>query len=249
MLKTIIIDDEKDAREVMKSMLKKFEEDITVIAVCENGKEGVQAIIQNQPDLVFLDIDMPGMDGFDVLDCVKHLPLKIIFATAHNQHAIKAFKYSAMDYLMKPVHIDDLAMAIEKVKNMQLSQIQSEQYGMVLKQMKQTESLPEVIALPMADGLQVVNIADIMYCKADRNYTYVHLQSLEQILVSRSLKEFETILLPHGFFRIHHSTLINLRFVSRYVRSDGGYVMMKNGKSIEISRQKKDEFLSLLQKL
>lgn len=249
MLKTIIIDDEQDAREIMVNLLRKFEKDIVVVAVCENGKEGVQAIIKHEPDLVFLDIDMPGMDGFDVLDCVKNLPIKIIFATAHNQHAIRAFKYSAIDYLMKPVGSDDLANAIEKVKCSQLSQVQATQYGMVLKQMKQKETLPEVVALPMSDGLHVVNIGDIMYCKADRNYSDVHLVGSEKILVSRPLKEFELLLLPHGFFRIHHSALINLRFVSRFVRSDGGYVMMKDGKSIEISRQKKEEFLKLIQKL
>lgn len=249
MLKSVIIDDEDDARSVMIGLLKRFNQDISLVAVCKNGKEGVQAIIHHQPDLVFLDIDMPGMDGFDVLDCVKHLPLKIIFVTAHNQHAIRAFKYSAIDYLMKPVGAEDLESAVEKVKNRQVSQMQSEQYQMVLKQFRQKDNLPEVIALPMADGLHVVNISEIMYCKAERNYSYVHQQNKEQILVSRPLKEFETILQPHGFFRIHHSSLINLRFISRYVRSDGGYVLMKDGKSIEISRQRKDEFLKLLQKL
>jgi len=192
---------------------------------------------------------MPGMDGFDVLDCVKHLPLKIIFATAHNQHAIRAFKYSAMDYLMKPVALEDLEAAVEKAKHVQFTPVQAEQFGMVLKQMKSRDELPEVIALPMADGLQVVNVSDIMYCKADRNYTYVHLQPKEKLLVSRPLKEFDTLLIPHGFFRIHHSTLINLRYISKYVRSDGGYVMMKDGNSVEISRQRKDEFLAMIQKL
>lgn len=249
MLKTILIDDEQDAREVMVKLLEKFHGDISLVAICENGKEGVQAIIKYQPDLVFLDIDMPGMDGFDVLDCVKHLPLKIIFATAHNQHAIRAFKYSAVDYLMKPVGSEDLALAIEKAKTMQFSPARTEQYGMILNQMKQKNNLPQVIALPMADGLQVVNVNDIMYCKADRNYTHVHLTPNIQVLVSRQLKEFENLLVPHGFFRIHLSTLINLRYVSRYVRSDGGYVLMKDGNAVELARQRKDEFLSLLQKM
>jgi two-component system, LytTR family, response regulator len=250
MLKAIIVDDEEDGRTVMEVLLRDHFKDISIEAICENGKDGVKAIIELHPDIVFLDIDMPGMNGFDVLDCVKSLPVKVIFVTAHNEHAIRAFKYSAVDYILKPVSIDDLREAISKAQNIQFHQMGLvSRYEMLLNQLNQKDQVPEVIALPLADGLQVVNVHQIMYCKADRNYTHVHIHPAEKVLVSRPLKEFENMLIPHGFFRIHHSALINMKYVSKYVRSDGGYVLMKDNSSIEIARQRKDAFLKLIQKV
>jgi two-component system, LytTR family, response regulator len=248
MLKAIIIDDEQDGRDVLGLLLADFCLDVTVAEICSSGKDGVKAILKHNPDIVFLDIDMPDMSGFDVLDCVKSLKLKVVFVTAYNQHAIRAFKYSAVDYLLKPVSPQDVIDAVERARQLHF-QTDATQYELLLGHLKNEEQTPEVIALPMADGLQVVNIRDIMYCKADRNYTHVHMADKRKYLVSKQLKEFETLLVAHGFFRIHHSSLVNLKFINKYVRGEGGYVIMKDESTIELSRQKKEEFLKLINRI
>ncbi len=248
MLNAIIVDDEQDGREVLQLMLTDFCSDVIVVETCASGREGIKAINIHKPDLVFMDIDMPDVSGFEVLDCVKKLDLKVIFVTAHNEHAIRAFRYSAVDYILKPPAPQALIEAVEKARNIQFKTSGS-QYDLLLGQLKSDEVHPKVIALPMADGLEVVNVEEIMYCKADRNYTHIHFTDKKKLLVSRQLKEFENMLSPQGFFRVHNSSLINLRFISKYVRGDAGYIIMKDGASVELSRQKKEEFLRLINKV
>lgn len=247
-LKVIIIDDEQDAREILNMMIQDFCSELEVAETCSDGKQGVKAILKHNPDIVFLDIDMPEMNGFQVLDCVKHLKLKTIFVTAHNEHAIRAFKYSAIDYLLKPLSPQDLIDAVNKARQVQFTD-SLQQYDMLVSQMKNEDQLPELIALPMADGLQVVNVTDIMYCKADRNYCHIFLGNKKKFLVSKQLKEFENILAPQGFFRVHHSALINLKYVAKYVRGEGGHLIMQDEQIIEVSRQKKEELLKLLHRV
>ena len=248
MLKCVIIDDEQDGRDVLSMLVADYCHDLRIMETCANGKDGVKAILKHQPDIVFLDIYMPNMSGFEVLDCVKNLRLKIIFVTAHNQHAIRAFKYSAIDYILKPPSPQAIIEAVEKANLLEFKSAAS-QYELLISQLKNEDRLPGVIALPMADGLHVVKVQDIMYCKADRNYTHIYLADKRNILVSKQLKEFENLLARHGFFRIHHSALINIRYISKYIRGDGGYVVMKDDCRIEVSRQKKDEFLKLINKI
>ena len=248
MLRTIIIDDEQDGRDVLQLLITDFCPELEIIDICSNGTEGVRSILKHKPDLVFMDIDMPDMTGFDVLDCVKNLKLKIIFVTAHNEHAIRAFKYSAIDYILKPPSPLTLRDAVEKAQQIEFRQ-ESSQYDLLLNQLKSEDHLPDVLALPMADGLQVVKIQDILYCKADRNYTHIHFIDTRKVLVSKQLKEFEALLTPHAFFRVHHSSLINLKYISKYVKGEGGYIIMQDNSTIELSRQKKDEFLKLINKV
>ena len=248
MLKCLIIDDEQDGRDVLSMLIADYCPDLTVIETCSNGKDGVRAILKHQPDIVFLDINMPDMTGFEVLDCVKNLKLKVVFVTAYNQHAIRAFKYSAIDYILKPPSPQAIIEAVEKAKLVEFKG-STGQYELLINQLKNEDHIPDVIALPMADGLQVVRVQDIMYCRADRNYTNIHLADKKKILVSKQLKEFESLLTRNGFFRIHHSALINLRYINKYVRGDGGYVIMKDDCAIEVSRQKKEEFLKLINKI
>lgn len=248
MLKCLIIDDEQDGREVLSLLIADCCTDLTIIETCSNGKDGIKAILKHQPDIVFLDINMPDMSGFEVLDCVKNLKLKVIFVTAYNQHAIRAFKYSAIDYILKPPSPQAIINAVEKAKLVEFKG-SAGQYELFLNQLKNEDHIPDVIALPMADGLQVVQVQDIMYCRAERNYTHVYLVNKKKILVSKQLKEFEAILTQNGFFRIHHSALINLRYINKYVRGDGGYVIMKDEYQIEVSRQKKEELLKLINKI
>jgi two-component system, LytTR family, response regulator len=248
MLRCLIIDDEQDGRDVLNMLITDYCPELLVAEVCTNGRDGVKAILKHQPDIVFLDIDMPDMSGFDVLDCVKTQKLKVIFVTAHNEHAIRAFKYSAIDYILKPPSPQSIIEAVEKAKLIEFKNSAS-QYDLLINQLKNEEHVPDVIALPLADGLQVVKVQDIMYGKADRNYTNIHFADKKKMLVSKQLKEFESLLTPNGFFRIHHSALINLRYISKYVRGEGGYVVMKDDSTIEVSRQKKEEFLRLINKV
>lgn len=248
MLNCLIIDDEQDGRDVLSMLIADYCPDLFVIETCANGRDGVKAILKHQPDIVFLDIYMPDMSGFEVLDCAKNLKLKVIFVTAHNEHAIRAFKYSAIDYILKPPSPQGIIEAVDKAKLVEFKGSTS-QYELLINQLKNEDNTPEVIALPMADGLQIVKVQDIMYCKADRNYTHVHFTDKKQVLVSKHLKEFESLLTQNGFFRIHHSALINLRYVSKYVRGEGGYVIMKDDSTIEVSRQKKEEFIKLINKI
>jgi len=249
MLKAVLVDDEEGGRQVLQHLLKDYCPEVEVAAACSNGPEGVQAILKHQPDLVFMDIDMPDMSGFDVLECVKNLQPKVIFVTAHNQHAIRAFRYSAVDYLLKPVHPSALTEAVQKASQVEFKRGDSAQYELLAQQLQHREQLPEIIALPMADGLELTRIDDILYCKADRNYTHIFRLGKTKLLVTRQLKEFETMLVPHCFFRVHNSTLVNLKYVRKYIRTDGGYVEMEDGTALEISRMRKEEFLSLLQKV
>ncbi len=248
MLKCLIIDDEQDGRDVLGMLIADYCPDLYVIETCSNGKDGVKAILKHQPDIVFLDINMPDMSGFEVLDCVKNLKLKVIFVTAHNQHAIMAFKYMAIDYILKPPSPQAIIEAVEKAKIVEFKGNTS-QYESLISQLKNEDHIPEVIALPMSDGLQIVRVQDIMYCKAERNYTNIYFADKKKVLVSKQLKEFESLLTQNGFFRIHHSALINLRYINKYVRGDGGYVIMKDEYTIEVSRQKKEEFLKLINKV
>lgn len=248
MLKCIIIDDEQDGRDVLQLLITEFCTDVTIADLCASGKDGIKAILKHQPDLVFLDIDMPDMTGFEVLDCVKTQKMKVIFVTAHNQYAIRAFKYSAIDYILKPASPQAILEAVEKAKQIEFRNY-SNQYDVLTSTLKNESQLPEVIALPLADGLKVARIAEIMYCKADKNYTHVHFTNGKKLLVSKQLKEFESLLAPHGFFRVHNSSLVNIAQVSKYVRGEGGYLIMNDNASIEVSRQKKDELLKLLNRL
>jgi len=248
MLKCLIIDDEQDGRDVMNMLISDFCTDLSVAESCANGRDGVKAIMKHHPDIVFLDIDMPDMSGFEVLDCVKNMKLKVVFVTAHNEHAIRAFKYSAIDYILKPPSPQSIIDAVEKAKQVEFRG-SSSQYELLIGNLKNEDQLPEVIALPMADGLQVVRVQDIMYCKADKNYTHIHFADKKKMLVSKQLKEFESLLVHHGFFRVHHSAIVNLRYINKYVRGEGGYVIMKDDSTVEVSRQKKEEFMKLINRV
>ena len=248
MIKTIIVDDELDGSDVLNILIKDYCTDLSVVEICNSGQSAVKAIIKHQPELLFLDINMPGMSGFDVLDCIKNMNVKVIFVTAHNQHAIRAFKYSTVDYILKPASAQQLIEAVEKAKKIEFSDNKIS-YSLLLNSFKNEVISPQIIALPMADGLQVISIEDIMYCKAEGNYTFVYLYKQKAVLVSKQLKEFEKLLTQYSFFRVHHSAIINLKYVTKYVRGEGGYVIMKDECSIEVSRQKKDQLLRLINKV
>jgi len=242
MLKAIIIDDELKSRESLRILIEDFCENVTVAASCQNVNEGIEAIGKFKPDVIFLDIQMQRETGFDLLNRLNEINFEVIFTTAYSEYAIKAFKFSAIDYLLKPIDIEELKAGLVKVEKKVNGNISGR-----LKQMMDNLKGGSVenfkLALPTNEGLLFIKVNDIVYCEASSNYTQIFMYDGKKHLVSRTLKEYEDILGESNFFRIHHSYLINLNLVKKYVRGEGGYVVMNNDTSLDVSKRKKEAFL------
>ena len=248
MVRAIIIDDEKFCIEVLEELLAAHCQQIKIIATCQSAEEGMEAIHEHVPDLVFLDIEMPRMNGFDMLKKLLPFHFDVIFTTAYDNYAIRAFKYSALDYLLKPIDADDLKSAVEKYMNPKTQRNYSAQLDLLVENIRQLNpSLIHRIAIPTVEGLIMLPIKDIIYCEANSSYTIIHLVKKEKIVSAKTLKEYEEILEAHNFFRVHNSPLINLNFVEKYVKGDGGYVIMTDQSTIGVSRGRKDSFVARLQ--
>ena len=242
MLKAIIIDDELKSRESLRILIEDFCDNVGVAASCQNVNAGIEAIDKFKPDVIFLDIQMQRETGFDLLNRLKEINFEVIFTTAYSEYAIKAFKFSAIDYLLKPIDIEELKAGLVKVEKKVNGNISGR-----LKQMMDNLKGGSVenfkLALPTNDGLLFIKVNDIVYCEASSNYTQIFMHDGKKHLVSRTLKEYEDILGESSFFRIHHSYLINLNLVKKYVRGEGGYVVMNNDTSLDVSKRKKEAFL------
>lgn len=241
MLRAILIDDDQSNLSALSEKLLKHCPQVEVIWRCDNGEEGIKAIESEKPDVVFLDIEMPVMNGFVLLHQLKYRNFELIFVTAYDHYAIKAIRYSALDYLVKPVEIEDLKAAITKAeanRNSRNSQLQME---LLLEHLNNQQ--PKRITIPTSDGLRFINVEDIVYLEASNNYTHIYLSTNQKLLVSRTLKDFEDILPSETFLRIHHSTIINKFYVEKYIRGEGGQVVMRHGKVLDVSKRKKSEFL------
>lgn len=241
MLRAILIDDDQSNLSALSEKLLKHCPQVEVIRRCDNGEEGIKAIESEKPDVVFLDIEMPVMNGFVLLQQLKYRNFELIFVTAYDHYAIKAIRYSALDYLVKPVEIEDLKAAITKAeanRNSRNSQLQME---LLLEHLNNQQ--PKRITIPTSDGLRFINVEDIVYLEASNNYTHIYLSTNQKLLVSRTLKDFEDILPSETFLRIHHSTIINKFYVEKYIRGEGGQVVMRHGKVLDVSKRKKSEFL------
>jgi two-component system, LytTR family, response regulator len=246
MMNAVIIDDEKNALEVLELQLSRFCPGVNVVAAANGGIKGIEAIKKYKPELVFLDIEMPHKNGFDVLNETKDLNYKVVFTTAYDQFAIKAFKFSAIDYLLKPIDITELQQAVEKAK--QGSSGLEEKMKLFLQQY-QPASNKELIALPAGDAMQFFKAHDIIRCESDSNYTYIFLTGGKKILLSKTLKEIEESLQGLSFFRIHQSHLINMNHVSKFSKSEGSYVIMSDGSNLNISRNRKEFFMEQFRKI
>lgn len=245
MLKAIIIDDEARSRKLLQTLIEEYCETVEIIALADDVPSGVQAINREYPDLIFLDIEMPGYTGFQLLDFFEEIHFEIIFTTAYREYAIQAFQVSAIDYLLKPIQIDQLLRAVEKAGN-RVHQAFQQQRMQALQENLQQQGLISKIALPVSDGLFFVEVSNILYLSADRSYCNVHLADGNRMLVSRNLKEFERMLVHPFFFRSHRSFLINLNHVEQFVKKDGGYITMRNGDVVNISRDRRDLLLERL---
>jgi two-component system LytT family response regulator len=248
MLRCILIDDEKNALEMMEWLIRTYCPELEIIDMCDSSEKGFQSINRHKPDLVFLDIEMPNMNGFDLLEKFDKPFFDVVFCTAYDQFAIKAFKYSALDYLLKPIDPDDLKTTVKRIAEKK-NHPSREQFDLLLQTMKQeTRKTPQRIALTSGDGLIFVPTADIIYCEAESNYTNVVLTGGRKILVSKVLKDIDESLSGPDFYRVHSSFLVNLNRIKKLVRGEGGYIIMDNDANVSISRSKRQEFMERFEK-
>ncbi|PCJ87311.1 MAG: DNA-binding response regulator [Flavobacteriales bacterium] len=246
MLTALIIDDEQKARSNLENLLKDYCPNVEVAAKAGTVSEAMNAIGIYQPDFIFLDVRMQGETGFDLLKQIDNPSFDVIFTTAYNEYALKAFRFCAVDYLLKPLNIDELKEAVKKVEEKHSSQFKKERLELFLQGLKDSGNAFSKIALPTMEGLNFVKIQDIIRCESDENYTNFHLTTDEKILVSKTIKYFDELLQDHNFFRTHRSHLINLNHIKKYVKGDGGYAIMSDGCQVVVSRRKKDDFLQKL---
>lgn len=248
MLNAILVEDHPDAAEKITFLLTKYCSDkINLLGHATSGHEGIQLIEDHEPDLVFLDIELGDMTAFEMLERIDPIRFQVIFTTAHDHYAIRAIKYSAVDYIQKPVGREDLLSAIQRAENHPMRLV-SEQINHLAQYGQPRAPLPDKIALTTADGLVFKNIEDIIRCESDRMYTNVILKNKEKVVVSKPMGHLEEILAGHQFFRIHNSHLINVRYIQQYVRTDGGYLVMEDGATIGVARNRKEEFLERFSK-
>jgi two-component system, LytTR family, response regulator len=246
MIKAIIIDDEMHCRKTLSILLKEYCPDVQVIEQCENGEDGVEAIKKSKPDLVFLDIEMPRMNGFEMLEQFSEIPFAVIFTTGYDQYAIKAFRFSALDYLLKPIDHEELKKAVLKVSRQVLYPL-PQQLEILLQKIHHQPAAINKIALPTMEGLQMIPVDSIVSCASDRNYTAVLLKGKQKIIVSKILKDIEEMLEEYSFLRVHHSYIVNLNEISKYVKGEGGCLVMSDGSSVDVSRSRKEILLQKLQ--
>lgn len=244
MIKSIIIDDEPDCCDVLSTLLERYCPDITVIHTYTSAEEALGRLKENGVQLVFLDIQMPHMNGFELLEKLRPLDFSIIFTTSYDQYAIKAIRYSALDYLLKPVDKDELQVAVKKAVD-KLNQPLSQQLEILMQKLSQPR-LVNRIALPTMEGLQVIPTDSIISCTSSSNYTILSLKENQKLVVSRTLKEIEEMLEEHSFLRVHHSYLVNLNEIRKYNRGEGGNLIMSDGSSVDVSRSRKEQLLKHL---
>lgn len=243
-MRAVIIDDEKRARNYLRGILEDQFKAIDIVGEADGVNAGVELIERVVPELIFLDVQMQDGTGFDLLAKIDRSKFHIIFISAYDRFAITAIKFSAVDYLLKPVEAIDLGLALDKVEKTKLTDEVQDKLDLLLNNVNKIEK----IALPSLNGIEFVRIENIVRCESDNNYTNFYLTSGEQIIVSKTLKEFEEMLDNKGFFRTHKSHIINLAFLKKYIKGEGGIAVMEDGSEITVSRRRKEEFLVVLNK-
>lgn len=242
-LKTVIIDDENDAVDFITTIICEYCPSLEVVGKAHNVLQGIQVINEKKPDLVFLDVEMPNGTGFDLLAQYPDKEFDVIFITAFNHYAIKAIKFSAVDYILKPININEFIEAVTRVvkKRSEKPAQPNENFKVLMENLR--SSFPSRLAIPTSDGMEYLNPKDIIRIEADRSYSWFFLTGERKVLVSKHLKEFQELLSDRYFFRSHNSHLINMKFVKKFIRKEGGYIEMADGSIVPVSRNKKDIFL------
>ncbi|MBK8228632.1 MAG: response regulator transcription factor [Flavobacteriales bacterium] len=244
MIRALIIDDEKPARDKLLMLVQQhFADRITVLAQCEDGEDAVKAIAAHRPDLLFLDVEMPKLSGFDVLRKSDLEGIDVIFTTAYDHYAIKAIKFAAVDYLLKPIDIDQLREALDRVQAKHGLSGGAERMQRMLEDVK-SGITPDRLSVPTLHGFELVKVAEIVWCEAVNYYTVLHMTGGQQIAITRSLKEVEETLEGPDFIRIHRSHTINLKHLTKYIKGSGGQVVMSDGKTLDVARLRKDDLLA-----
>ena len=248
-MKAILIDDEISNLENLQTLLEKHCPQVTIMASAQNISDAVDVIEKYSPHLVFLDIQMGEKTGFDVLKLLPKRNFEVIFVTAYDQYGIKAVKFAALDYLLKPIDIEELINAVNKAEYKLATQIQNLQLDFLLQQLKKPETNVSKIALQMQSEIRYVTLSEIIRCEADNTYTYFFLANSEKILVSKSLKEYADLLRPNGFLRTHQSHLVNPKYVKSWLKEDGGVLLLTSGEKIPVSKPNKETVKQALQRL
>ncbi len=245
-MKALIVDDEASNRENLQQLLQSYAPDVEVGAVAEDVDTALKAIIMHRPELVFLDIQLFHQSGFDLLKQLDEINFEIIFVTAYDQYGIQAVKFAALDYLLKPIDIDELTAAISKARKAISQKQKNERLGYLLEYLKDDNQARPRIALPLFGETRYVNITDIVRCEADNTYTRFVLNGGEQILVSKTLKEYAGMLLNYGFLRSHQSHLVNIVFIKSWLREDGGSLLLIDGAKIPVSKLNREKVKEML---
>jgi two-component system LytT family response regulator len=246
-LKAILIDDEKSSLQSLSYELKAYCPEVEVVAAIKDPGEGLTYLLKTPPDVLFLDIEMPGMNAFELLQQIPEIDFDVIFVTAYDQFAIKAFDFNATDYLLKPVRKEKLIQAVQKVQDRHEHKFDRTELEALIQNIRvQTRSGLEHIALPTSDGFSMVHINDISHLQADSNYTWVYLANEKKHLIAKTLKDMESMLEFPQYFRAHKSHLVNLNHVDRYVRGQGGYLVLKDGTQIPVARTQKSDLMQML---
>ena len=244
-IKAILVDDEKNNRIALHKLIEKFCPLVSIIAECDSVDSAIAFIEQQETDVVFLDVEMPGKNGFDLLAHYNyHCPFDVIFTTAYSQYAVKAFRFSALDYLLKPVDPEELVRAIHKLSVKKSEEIKNKQFELLEQKINNKDLGKKQLAISTLEGIYFATLDEIIHVDADSSYTKIYLTSGDMIMSSKPLKYFEELLEDYDFVRVHQSHIINLKLIRRYVRGDGGQVIMMNGTEIEVSRRKKDDLLA-----
>jgi two-component system LytT family response regulator len=246
MIRTVLIDDEPDSIRILQRLLETYCPEVSVIGSAEGVESGEQTIRALSPDLVFLDIEMIQGNAFDLLNRLLPLSFQVIFVTAFDNYAVRAFKYSAVDYLLKPVDVDDLRNAVDKVSSRSNNNIELSQIRTLLENVGNLHISQQKMAVPTMTGLNFITINDIIRFEARGNYTAIHVDNGECVVATKNIQEYDTLLPDTLFYRVHHSHIINLQKIQKYQKGRGGYIIMEDGSSIEVASRRREDFLRRL---
>ena len=248
MIKTIIVEDEQQSRELLELMLEKYNDVITVTDCCATPAKAIESITKHSPDLVFLDIEMPKMSGFDMLKKIGDFNFNVIFTTAYNKYAINAIKINAMDYLMKPIDDEELGKAIQKCQLDLEHKKTNQKMDALFKNMGKQHSLDTTLTLSSLDGTRFIKMKDILRLEASGRYTKFYLLNKEVLIASRTIGDFEKALINHDFFRIHESHIVNLYFIDRFYKGNN-FVLLTDKTELPLARRRKEDFLKIIPKI
>ena len=245
MIRTVIIEDEEHSRKMLMKMLHDHCQTVNVVASADSVTTGLTAIIEQKPELVFLDIELQSESSFEILEQIPEINFELVFTTAFDHYALKAIKFCAIDYLLKPIDLGELQVAVAKAERRMNREYLNRNLEVLLNNIKSNSQNNHRIALSTLEGLLFVNVGDIIYCESSGPYTKFIFKQADKIITSKNLKEYEDLLNGYNFFRIHKSYLVNLQEIKKYMRGDGGQIIMSNGTALNVSKQRKESFLRI----